>query len=84
MIEVYAVLVEKDRLDMLSASPYELQINYDGYIRLVETTKEELTGLAYIPLEELSYEELNNLENNIVIVHVNEIIRKNDKVKKKV
>ena len=84
MIEVYAVLVEKDRLDMLSANPYELQINYDGYIRLVETTKEELEGLAYIPIEELSYKEMNSFDNNIVIVHVNEIIKKDKKVKKKV
>ena len=82
MIEVYAVLVEKDRLDMLSASPYELQINWDGYIRLVETTKEELKGLAYIPIEELSYKEMSSLEDNIVIVHVNEIVKKNKVIKK--
>lgn len=84
MIEVYAVLVEKDRLDLISASPYELQINYDGYIRLVETTKEELKGLAYIPLEEVSYKEMSSLDNNIVIVHVNEIVKKDKKTKKKV
>ena len=82
MIEVCAVLVEKDRLDMLSASPYELQINWDGYIRLVETTKEELKGLAYIPIEELSYKEMSSLEDNIVIVHVNEIVKKNKVIKK--
>ncbi len=82
MIEVCAVLVEKDRLDMLSASPYELQINWDGYIRLVQTTKEELKGLAYIPIEELSYKEMSSLEDNIVIVHVNEIIKKNKVIKK--
>ena len=82
MIEVCAVLVEKDRLDMLSASPYELQINWDGYIRLVQTTKEDLKGLAYIPIEELSYKEMSSLEDNIVIVHVNEIVKKNKVIKK--
>ncbi len=81
MIKIYAVLVKRDAMDDISATPYNFVAGFDGYVYLEQTTKENAGDFVYYLLNEIDYQELAFYQNCVVALTVNEIRKSKQLIK---
>ena len=82
MFQAYVVVGNKKNTDYISANPYIMEIS-DDKLFLKEIEKEDITGLVYFLIEELSPKEICVFKDFITAIGVDGIIKiRQDSLKK--
>ena len=74
MFQAYVVIATKKQANLVDASPYTMVIR-NGDLFLEEISKEDIQGVFYYLLEELTPSEIYLFRDSITVVGVNSIIR---------
>ena len=82
MFQAYVVVGNKKHVDIISANPYTMVIDNDKLF-LREIDKENVTGLVYFLIEELSPKEICLFKDFITAIGVDGVIRTKQKTLKK-